>query len=90
MDLYENPDKNLVTATFELPGLTKDNVSIDIHNGNLAISGETSQSTEQKEQGFSIKERKSGRFTRTIKLPDGTKVSNRFPSTPESFLVSRF
>ncbi|KAF9792643.1 small heat shock protein [Thelephora terrestris] len=72
MDLYENKDKNLMTATFELPGLTKDNVQIDIQNGNLAVSGETSTSSEQQEDGFAIKERKSGKFVRTIRLPDGT------------------
>ena len=84
MDLYENPDKNVVTATFELPGLTKDNVLIDIRDGNLAISGEVSQSSEQQEQGFAIKERKFGRFARNLKLPDGTKVNNQSPFLSES------
>lgn len=79
MDLYENPDKNQMTATFELPGLSKDKVSIDVQNGNLAISAEAAQKTEQHEQGFTIKERKFGRFVRTIRLPEGTKVSNGPP-----------
>ena len=79
MDLYENANKNLMTATFELPGLSKNNVHLDVQNGNLAISGETSQSSEQQEQGYAIKERKFGRFVRTIRLPEGTKVSNQPP-----------
>ena len=65
-----------MTATFELPGLTKDNVQIDIQNGSLSISGETTVSTEQQEHGFAVKERKSGKFVRSIKLPDGTQVSS--------------
>jgi len=87
MDLYENKDKNLMTATFELPGLAKDNIQIDVQDGNLAISGESSQSTEQGEQGYAVKERKHGRFVRTIRLPDGTQVSNKFPFISESVQV---
>ena len=74
MDLHEDADKNLVTATFELPGLSKDKVNIDVHNGNLTVSGEVSESTEKSEHGYSVRERRTGRFTRSVKLPDGTKV----------------
>lgn len=81
MDLYENPDKNLMTATFELPGLSKDDIQIDVQNGNLAVSGTTSQSSEQQEQGYAVKERKFGKFTRTIRLPEGTKASSQFLSS---------
>lgn len=82
MDLYENKDGNIVTATFELPGLSKDNVQIDIQNGSLSISAESSVSTEQQEHGFAVKERKSGKFVRSIKLPDGTQVSSVFLFSP--------
>ena len=85
--MYENKDNNLMTATFELPGLAKDNIQIDVQDGNLAVSGESTQSTEQHEQGYAVKERKYGRFVRTIRLPDGTKVSNGFPNVFESVQV---
>lgn len=78
MDLYENKDNNLLTATFELPGLAKDSVQIDVENGSLSISGENSLSSEQQEQGYAIKERRFGRFVRSVKLPDGTQVSRDF------------
>ena len=87
MDLYENKDNNVMTATFELPGLAKDNVQIDVQDGNLAVSGESSQSSEQREQGYAVKERKYGRFVRTIRLPDGTKVSNELPFASGSVRV---
>ena len=76
MDLHEDMDKNLVTATFELPGLSKDKVSIDIHDGSLTVTGEISESTERDEHGYSVRERRSGRFTRSVKVPDGTKVGS--------------
>jgi len=75
MDIHEDPETNLVTATFELPGLSKDNVNIDVHNGNLTISGSVSQSSEREEHPYVIRERRSGRFSRTVKLPEGTDVS---------------
>ena len=78
MDLLESPDKNLMTATFELPGLSKDNVQIDVENGNLAVSGENSTSSQQQEQGYAIKERRYGRFARNIRLPEGTQVSDEY------------
>ena len=40
VDIHEVPQQNVVTATFELPGLSKENVNIDIQNGRLVVSGE--------------------------------------------------
>lgn len=74
MDLHEDVEKNLVTATFELPGLAKDKVNIDVHNGNLTVSGEVCESSEKKEHGYTIRERRAGRFSRSIRLPEGTKA----------------
>ena len=78
MDLHEDQGQNLVTATFELPGLSKDKVKLDVHNGNLTVSGSVSESTERDEHPYVIRERRSGRFSRTIKLPEGTDVSSLF------------
>lgn len=74
MDLHEDSASNMVTATFELPGLQKENVSIDVHNGRLTISGESKSSTEHDEHGYAIRERKYGKFSRTLQLPQGVKV----------------
>ncbi|KAG5725186.1 Heat shock protein 16 [Termitomyces sp. T112] len=71
MDLYENSESNMVTATLELPGLKKEDVSIDIHNSRLTISGESKLSTEHNERGYAIHERRFGRFSRTLQLPQG-------------------
>ncbi|KAH0578413.1 Heat shock protein 16 [Termitomyces sp. J132] len=73
MDLHENTESNMVTATFELPGLKKEDVSIDIHNSRLTISGESKISTEHNERGYAIRERRFGRFARTLQLPQGVK-----------------
>ncbi|KAG6901454.1 hypothetical protein C0995_011750 [Termitomyces sp. Mi166 len=73
MDLHENTANNTVTATFELPGLKKEDVTIDVHNGRLTISGESKVSAEHDEGGYAIRERRIGRFSRTLQLPQGVK-----------------
>ena len=75
MDLHENSDKNTVTATFELPGMKKEDVSIDIHSGRLTISGEMKMSSDHEENGYAVRERKYGKFSRVLQLPNGVKVS---------------
>ncbi|KAF9456978.1 HSP20-like chaperone [Collybia nuda] len=71
MDLHENKDTNTVTATFELPGMRKEDVSIDIHNGRLSVSGETKISADHEEGGYAVRERRFGKFSRTLELPQG-------------------
>jgi len=73
MDIHENTENNILTVTFELPGLTKENVQIDVHNGRLNISGESKISSEHEESGYAVRERRYGKFSRTLKLPLGVK-----------------
>ena len=82
MDLHEDTQQNLVTATFELPGLSKENVSIDVHNNVLTVSGESKvvseeEPTKRDENGYyAVRERRFGRFARSIPLPPGVKVGS--------------
>ena len=75
MDLHEDQEKNLVTATFELPGLTKENVQIDVKDGVLGVSGESTVSSDRDDKGYSVRERRFGKFSRSLPLPQGIKVS---------------
>ena len=75
MDLHEDNQQNIVTATFELPGLNKENVSIDVHNNVLTVSGESKLSSERDENGYAVRERRYGKWSRTLQLPQGVKVS---------------
>ncbi|KZS96406.1 small heat shock protein [Sistotremastrum niveocremeum HHB9708] len=71
MDIHENPEANTVTASFELPGLKKEDVNIDLANSRLTISGKSERSTEHNEEGYAVKERNFGKFSRSIQLPKG-------------------
>ena len=75
MDLHEDAEKNLVTATFEFPGVSKEGISIEVHNGRLTVSAETKESTKKNENGYAIRERAYGKFSRTLQLPRDVKVS---------------
>jgi HSP20 family protein len=57
-----------VRVTAELPGLDEKDVSLEIANGVLSISGEKKSETEDKDRRFS--ERYYGRFERRIPLKD--------------------
>jgi HSP20 family protein len=74
MDLHENNESNVVTATFEFPGVSKENVQIDVQNGKLTASAETTQSSEHNEHGYAVRERRYGKYSRTLQLPQGVKV----------------
>ena len=44
VDIYENDNEMLLHA--EMPGVTKDDISVNIDNGNLTLSGVRSMSTD--------------------------------------------
>ncbi len=60
----------------DLPGVSKDNVKVDVHEGMLTIEGERREEhTEGGEQeGFRRSERRYGSFYRSIPLPEGAEA----------------
>ncbi|KZT66196.1 HSP20-like chaperone [Daedalea quercina L-15889] len=90
MDLHEDAQQNLVTATFELPGLNKENVSIDVHNGVLAVSGESKIEENHDEHGYAVRERRFGKFSRSLPLPQGVKEENIRASMENGVLTVTF
>ncbi|KAF9010756.1 small heat shock protein [Cyathus striatus] len=73
IDLHENAENNLVTATFEFPGLKKEDIQLDLQNGHLIVSAESKPSSEYSENGYAVRERQYGKFSRTLQLPKGVK-----------------
>ena len=74
LDVHEDIEKNVVTATFEFPGFSNDDVQINFQNGKLTVSAETKKSEELAETGYTLRERLHGRLLRTIQLPEGVQV----------------
>jgi len=90
LDLHEDDQNNTVTATFELPGLTKEDVNIDVHNGVLTVSGESKISSERNESGYAVRERRYGKFSRAIPLPQGIKPEEIKASMENGVLTVAF
>ena len=79
IDVVVGKDNVIVKA--ELPGLSKDDVSVALQENYLTIKGEKKHEFEQKETNYFVSERAYGSFTRTIELPttvDAKKIEARF------------
>jgi HSP20 family protein len=69
VDIVERDGNMIVRA--DLPGLKQDDVKVNVDNDVLTISGERSETTEQKTGGIYRRERSYGTFERSIALPEG-------------------
>ena len=67
VDIYETDDAVVLTA--ELPGVSKDDVSIEIHHNTLILKGERKHEAEVKEDNYHRVERAYGTFQRSFVLP---------------------
>ena len=71
VDIFERGGKLVISA--DLPGLTKDDVKVDITEDAVLIEGERKYEHEQREEGVYRSERGYGQFRRQIPLPEGVK-----------------
>jgi HSP20 family protein len=69
MDLMEADDHFVLRA--DLPGLAEEDVSIEIQDNTLAISGERKSEHEEHQRGWYRLERSFGSFSRSLTLPEG-------------------
>jgi HSP20 family protein len=69
MDLVETDDDFVLRA--DLPGLSEDDVNIELEDNVLTISGERKAEHEERKEGYYRVERASGSFTRSLTLPEG-------------------
>jgi HSP20 family protein len=74
VEVFER-NKQLVIRT-DLPGLTKDDINVDITDDLLVIRGERKSEREEDEAGYYRSERSYGTFYRRIPLPRGVNAEN--------------
>ncbi len=69
-DMRETKTHYLVTM--DIPGMDKSNISVDVKNNVLVVSGERNEFNEQNNKNqFFRRERSFGYFSRTVPLPEG-------------------
>jgi HSP20 family protein len=69
IEVRQQGEKLVVRA--DLPGLRKEDVTVDLQDGILAISGQREQDETDERDGYYRTERSYGHFYRTIALPEG-------------------
>jgi HSP20 family protein len=69
IDVIDEDDAIVVRA--DVPGMTPEEVKIDVHDDVMTIHGEHEESTEEKDKRYVRRERRYGAFTRSIGLPAG-------------------
>ncbi|MCL4868990.1 MAG: Hsp20/alpha crystallin family protein [Anaerolineae bacterium] len=67
LDVIEQADNFLVKAS--VPGIKADDLEITLENDVLSIKGETKSETEESNDRYHLRERRIGRFGRTITFP---------------------
>jgi HSP20 family protein len=68
VEVFER-DNNLVVRA-DLPGLTKDDIKVEMTDQGLCIQGERKREHEEKGEGFYRTERSYGQFYRLVPLPE--------------------
>jgi HSP20 family protein len=69
MDLVETDDHFVLRA--DLPGLSENDVSIEVEDNVLTVSGERKTEHEDRREGYYRVERAFGSFARSLTLPEG-------------------
>src|SRR5438045_1566283 len=68
VDVYE--DEHKVALKLEIPGVSQEDVDIQVENNTLTVRGERKFEKEEKEENFHRIERRYGSFARSFTLPN--------------------
>jgi HSP20 family protein len=87
MDLVETEDNFVLRA--DLPGMTQDDVKIELEDHVLTISGERKAEHSERQEGFYRVERSFGTFSRSLTLPKGVDAEGVSASFDQGVLEVR-
>ena len=79
LDVTKDNDNIVVTAS--LPGVTADQIEAKVDDGVLTIRAEVTNESDDTEGGYLLRERRSGTFYRSVRLPesvDGGKAESTY------------
>lgn len=74
IEVFEK-DSRLVTRV-DLPGMRKEDLKVEVTDGNLTISGTRTREEEEKKDQFYRSEREYGSFYRMVPLPEGVGIDD--------------
>jgi HSP20 family protein len=74
VEMFERDGQLIVRA--DLPGLTRDDVKVEVTDNSINLSGERKSEREEKDAGYYRSERSYGSFYRSIPLPEGVNADD--------------
>jgi HSP20 family protein len=69
IEVFQRNNELVVRA--DVPGLTKDDIKVDVTDDAITIEGERKRERQEEREGVYRSERSYGRFCRVVPLPDG-------------------
>jgi HSP20 family protein len=69
LELFERPGE--VVVRLDVPGMNKDQITIEVDDRQLTITGERTEQRDERQPGLHRSERSYGHFSRVIILPEG-------------------
>jgi HSP20 family protein len=73
VDVWET--ENELVYAFDLPGVTRDEITVELEDGGLTVTAQRERTEEVKDERFYRFERRFGTFARTIGVPQGVDES---------------
>jgi len=74
LDVFEREGQLVIRA--DVPGLTRDQIKLEVEDDQLVISGERRHEREDRRSGFYRSERSYGTFYRAVPLPHGVNAEH--------------
>ncbi|KAF8839625.1 hypothetical protein BDN67DRAFT_905210 [Paxillus ammoniavirescens] len=79
-----------ITATFDLPGVKKEQAHVSFRWNHLIVTWQTVKITETEEDGRLVRERQEKKYTRTIPVPEGTKFEEIHATMDNRHLILNY
>ena len=85
VDVAQEGDDIVVRAS--VPGLKPEDITVTLEDGLLTIEGETASESKVNESDYLLRERRVGRFRRSLRLPDTVDAGKAQPSYENGVLT---
>jgi len=87
LDVVEDEDSYIIKAS--IPGIKSDDLDITYNKGLLTIKGELKDESETTKGQYHLRERRFGRFMRTVSLPTSVKADDINANFQDGILTLR-
>ena len=88
IDVVSEGDNVVVRAS--LPGFEPEDISVTLNDRILSIQADTSADSETEDKGYLLRERRAGRFGRSLRLPSSLDADKAEPTYANGVLTVSF